>query len=111
MAEPAIIIPQQHHAPPAEHPNPPDRSVNVGDLERWLSLLGGGMLALYSLRRSLGHFVLLSGAGALLYRGLTGHCALYKTMGVSTVHQNTEPDGTHNTISSNEEPLIEIARS
>jgi uncharacterized membrane protein len=111
MAEPAIIIPQQHHAPHAEHPMPADRSVNVGDLERWLSLLGGGMLALYSLRRSLGHFVLLSGAGALLYRGLSGHCALYKTMGVSTVHQSTGPEGTYNTINNNEESLIEIARS
>jgi uncharacterized membrane protein len=111
MAEAAVIMPQQHHTPAVEHPMPADRSVNVGDLERWLSLLGGGMLALYSLRRSLGHFVLLSGAGALLYRGLTGHCALYKTMGVNTVHQNTGPDGTHSTISSNEEPLIEIVRS
>lgn len=111
MAEPAIIIPQQHHTPLVEPPMPADRSVNVGDLERWLSLLGGGMLALYSLRRSLGHFVLLSGAGALLYRGLTGHCALYKTMGVSTVHQNMGPDGTPSALNSNEEPLIEIARS
>lgn len=111
MAEPAIIIPQPQPTSPAEHPRPADRPVNVGDLERWLSLLGGGMLALYSLRRSLGHFVLLSGAGALLYRGLTGHCALYKTMGVSTVHQNTGPDGTPSALSSNEEPLIEIARS
>ena len=58
--------------------------MNVGDTERWLSLLGGGLLALYLLRRSLGTVVLLGGAGALLYRGLKGHCPLYEIMGLST---------------------------
>ena len=53
---------------------PADGLVNVGDGERWLSLLGGGLLALYTLRRSLGTVVLLGGAGALLYRGLKGQC-------------------------------------
>src|SRR2546430_7862375 len=64
---------------------PADGSVNVGDGERWLSLLGGGLLALYLLRHSLGTVVLLCGAGALLSRGLEGQCALYQAMGVSTV--------------------------
>ena len=41
---------------------PADVAVNVGDGERWLSLLGGGLLALSTLRRSLRTVVLL-GAG------------------------------------------------
>jgi uncharacterized membrane protein len=69
---------------------PGDDAVNVGDGERWLSLLGGGLLALYMLRRSLGTIVLLGGAGALLYRGLKGQCALYQAMGVSTVSQDSQ---------------------
>jgi len=55
---------------------PADGAVNGGDGARWLSLLGGGLLALYTLRRSLGTVMLLSGAGALLSRGLKGQCAL-----------------------------------
>lgn len=111
MVASAIIIPQPQPTPPAEQPMPAERPVNVGDLERWLSLLGGGILALDSVRRSLGHVVLLSGAGALLSRGLTGHCTLYKTMGVSTVPQQRGADGTPSAPSPHEEPLIEIARS
>ena len=63
-----------------------DRPVNVGDLERWLALLVA--LALSVIQRSpAGTVVLLGGAGALLYRGWTGHCTLYQTMGLSTVPQ------------------------
>jgi hypothetical protein len=92
MAESALIIPQPQSTPPAERPMPAERPVNVGDLERWLSLLGGGMLSFYLVRRFLGPLMLLGGAGALLSRGLTGHCALYKTMGVSTVpHEQDSP--------------------
>ena len=69
---------------------PGDDAVNVGDGERWLSLLGGGLLALSMLRRSLGTVALLVGAGALLYRGLKGQCALYQAMGVSTVSQDSQ---------------------
>ena len=69
---------------------PVDDAVNMGDGERWLSLLGGGLLALYMLRRSLGTVMLLGGAGALLYRGLKGQCALYQAMGVSTVAQDSQ---------------------
>jgi len=67
---------------------PANDSVNVGDVERWLSLLGGGLLALYTLRRSLGTVVLLCGVGALVYRGLKGQCALYQAMGLSTAAHN-----------------------
>jgi len=82
---------------------PVDDAVNVGDGERWLSLLGGGLLALYMLRRSLGTVMLLGGAGALLYRGLKGQCALYQAMGVSTVAQ--DPQSAHSrSVTAPEEP-------
>jgi DUF2892 family protein len=57
---------------------------NVGDPERWLSLLGGGVLTVYLLRRSLGTGVLLGGSGALFYRGLQGYCPWYEKIGLRT---------------------------
>jgi uncharacterized membrane protein len=64
--------------------------VNVGDTERWLSLLGGGALAMLGLsRRSLPGLGLAAVGGSLLYRGATGHCSMYQALGVSTA----EPRG------------------
>jgi uncharacterized membrane protein len=88
-----------------------DRPVNVGDRERWLSLLGGGLLALYMVRRSLGTVMLLGGAGALLYRGWTGHCALYQNMGLSTVAQDASPDNPRSVAGPDEQPLVVLAGS
>jgi uncharacterized membrane protein len=88
-----------------------DRPVNVGDLERWLSLLGGGLLALATAQRSLGTVVLLGGAGALLYRGWTGHCPLYHTMGLSTVSRDALPDSARRVAGPDEPSLVVLARS
>jgi uncharacterized membrane protein len=85
--------------------------VNVGDIERWLSLLGGGLLALYMLRRSLGTVVLLGGAGALLYRGLKGQCPLYQTMGISTVAHDPQPASPRSVAGSEEQSQIVLASS
>jgi len=111
MAESVITRAQPRTMCPAEGPKPPDRPVNVSDHERWLSLLGGGVLALYCLRRSLGHLVLLGGAGALLYRALTGHCPLYQAMGLSTVSPDTRPDRPRDISGPNEPSLIVLASS
>jgi uncharacterized membrane protein len=86
-----------------------DRPVNVGDFERYLSLLGGGLLALCTIRRSLGTVVLLAGAGALLYRGWTGHCALYQTMGLSSVAQDALSASTRSIAEPEEPPLVVLA--
>jgi uncharacterized membrane protein len=83
----------------------------VGDTERWLSLLGGGLLAIYMLRRSLGSVALLCGAGALLYRGLRGQCALYQAMGVSTASHDAQLESRHNGANPDGHSLIILAGS
>jgi uncharacterized membrane protein len=61
------------------------RDVNVGETERLLSGLGGATLLAYGLSRgTLGGAVVALLGGALLYRGVTGHCSMYEAMGVDT---------------------------
>jgi uncharacterized membrane protein len=75
----------------AQRPSPAEitRSacqVNVADRERLLSLLGGSALGLYGLSRlSLGGLALAAAGGFLAYRGVSGHCPLYRALDVSTV--------------------------
>lgn len=61
---------------------------NLSNLERWISLLGAGALAAYAARRQprLAPLsgALALGAAALLFRGATGHCPVYGTLGLST---------------------------
>ena len=63
---------------------PRDSRINMGRTERWLSMVAGGALAAYALKRRLvpGGTAALAGA-ALLYRGATGHCDLYQALGVN----------------------------
>jgi uncharacterized membrane protein len=64
-------------------------AVNVGDLERWLSVLGGGALGLFGLSRgSLGGLALAAAGGGLVWRGFTGHCACYQALGISTAEKH-----------------------
>lgn len=63
----------------------PASATNVGEVERWLSLAGGGALALYGLRRgTLGGLIAAVTGGSLVYRGLSGQCPLYSTLGLTT---------------------------
>jgi uncharacterized membrane protein len=60
-------------------------SVNVGQVERWASAVGGGALALYGVTRgSLGGIALALVGAALVQRGVSGHCNLYEAMNFST---------------------------
>jgi uncharacterized membrane protein len=61
-------------------------TVNVGEVERLLSLAGGGLLALVGLSRanSLAGLGMAALGGSLLYRGLSGHCPVYRALGKST---------------------------
>lgn len=63
-----------------------ERGINVGQAERWLSVMGGSLLALYGMTRpSRGSKALsLLGSYLLVSRGATGHCPMYGALGVST---------------------------
>ena len=64
--------------------------MNVGQVERLVSAIGGGALALIGLsRRSLPGLGLALAGGALLFRGLSGQCYLYRAMGMSTAPQSS----------------------
>lgn len=65
--------------------NQPTRVVNVGEMERAASKLGGGVLLAAGLMRGGLKGMLVAGlGGALLYRGVTGHCDLYQVLDAST---------------------------
>jgi uncharacterized membrane protein len=69
-------------SPAIDDIRPVERSMpaetNVGPVERYISLLAGSALLVSGLqRRSL---ALLLGGGAMLYRGATGFCPVYKTL-------------------------------
>jgi uncharacterized membrane protein len=60
-------------------------SGNVSRAERLASCIGGGVLAAYGLRkRSWTGMGLAALGGALVYRGVTGHCDVYQALGVNT---------------------------
>jgi len=61
------------------------RHLNVGDGERWTSIVGGSVLLFYGMqRRSLAGLGLALLGGSLVYRGATGRCGLYSLLGVNT---------------------------
>jgi len=63
--------------------------VNVGEVERWGSFVGGAALTLYGLGRGgLGGLALAAVGGSLVYRGVSGHCDVYRTLGVSTAERH-----------------------
>ena len=65
--------------------------INVPQPERIGSLAAGAGLAAYGLsRRSLGGVLLALLGGALIKRGVTGHCEMYAALGVNSRQLNTE---------------------
>jgi len=85
MSEHPTSLSTSQSSPPAERRQRSVSPVNVGDTERWLSAIGGGALLIYGLRRSLGSLALAVGGGMLVYRGLTGHCKVYDSLGLNSV--------------------------
>jgi uncharacterized membrane protein len=61
---------------------------NVGQVERWGSMLGGAVLLWSGLRTGrLNGLIMAAMGGSLLYRGFTGHCSAYEALGIdSTEH-------------------------
>jgi uncharacterized membrane protein len=59
--------------------------VNVGELERYGSIVGGAALAAIGLsRRNLPGLLLAALGGVFVARGVAGHCRVYESIGVST---------------------------
>jgi uncharacterized membrane protein len=82
---PTMMTAQRRPATTTAHPRDSHPSVNVGEVERLLSLLGGGLLAVEGLRRgTLGGAALAAVGGAFVYRGVTGHCPWYAALDVHT---------------------------
>jgi len=67
----------------------------VGDWERLVSLFGGAALGTFGVTRgTLGGLALATVGGVLVQRGLSGQCALYDALGVSTA----EPMGARSSV-------------
>ena len=88
-------------------------SVNVSQVERWISLLGGGALALsgiiLAIRRGKpsGVGVTLGAmGGGLLYRGVSGHSFIYQALGFDTASnsQNAERVRVERVVTINRSP-------
>ena len=69
--------------------------VNVGRIERWISLVAGGALAAYAIKRRTpaGGMAALA-AGELMYRGATGHCHMYQALGINHADGHASEYGT-----------------
>jgi uncharacterized membrane protein len=78
---------QQHEAP--ERPT----QINVGVTERNVSIVAGAALGLMALSRplSLRGLAFAGLGGALIYRGVTGHCHLYDALGIDRTRSLDEP--------------------
>ena len=69
--------------------DPIESATNVGDPERWLSVVAGAAIVAYGLtRRSISGLLIAGAGGALLWRGATGQCPLYQSLGISTAGLN-----------------------
>lgn len=58
---------------------------NVSETERWINLAGGtGMIAYGLSRKDKAGIVLAALGGTLMWRGASGHSAIYQTLGINT---------------------------
>ncbi|MDB5171776.1 MAG: cyclase/dehydrase [Phycisphaerales bacterium] len=78
----------QPMAPPAQWQRPGrEQEINVGQRERAVSVAAGSIVALLGLsRRSIPGALIASLGGAMIYRGATGRCPAYESLGVDTAH-------------------------
>jgi uncharacterized membrane protein len=84
---------------------------NVGDGERWVSVLGGAALAVYGLdRRDLGGGLLAVLGAELMRRGATGHCVVYDALNVSTASDATA-HGPHRDLPASRAATVRASRA
>jgi uncharacterized membrane protein len=58
--------------------------VNVGDLERAISVVAGGACIIMAPSRSLWGIALTVAGCGLMYRAMTGHCFVYQGLNMNT---------------------------
>jgi len=84
---------------------------NVGDAERWLSVLGGATLAVYGLDRwDFGGAALAVVGAELIRRGASGHCFVYDALNVSTAADATSR-GPHRDLPVSRAATVRASRS
>lgn len=72
----------------------PRPCINVGTLERALSIYAGGSLFAWGISgRSIPGLMVAALGGALVYRGATGHCRLYDALEISTAERKANSGG------------------
>ena len=84
---------EDHNRQSADNGNTNNSKVNVGKIERVASAVGGGALVGYAItnRTKTGIALGLLGAG-LLYRGATGQCEAYRSLGINTAKNGPSED-------------------
>ena len=116
MSEPTTTLSTNPSSSPAEYQERsgerqerPVARINVGDAERWLSMIGGGALLAHGLRRSFGSLLLAVGGGMLVYRGVTGHCSIYQSLGFNSASSEGEGVVAEAAVTVNK-PVAEVYR-
>ena len=67
---------------------------NVSQAERTVSLAAGSILAVLGLsRKSLPGLLVAGVGGSLVYRGVTGHCSMYQSLGIDTAEDERQRQG------------------
>jgi len=66
-------------------------SVNVADVERWASALGGAALAAFGVKQmkkdnAIAGAMIAAAGGSLIVRGATGRCPVYAATGITTAN-------------------------
>jgi uncharacterized membrane protein len=70
---------------PQNRPQNVSRPQNISQTERWVSTIGGStLLAAGLVRGKLCGLLMTLCGGALVYRGMTGHCHAYDALGIDT---------------------------
>jgi uncharacterized membrane protein len=68
-------------------------TVNVADVERWASAVGGALLTAYGIKqlteRAPSGAAIAAAGSALMYRGATGYCPMYAATGINTAGDET----------------------
>ena len=68
-------------------------AVNIGDNERIISALAGSLLLYATAKKNTVNTLLLLGGGYLLYRAVSGHCAVRQALGARGGHREEAQEG------------------